>query len=351
MIAEVANPSGAITRRYVHGPGSDEPLVWYEGAGTTDRRWLHADQRGSIVAVSNGTGAMTDINSYDEYGVPAASNAGRFGYTGQAWLPGLDMYYYKARIYAPMIGRFMQPDPIGYEGGMNLYTYVGGDPVNGIDTLGLKLDRPCVWSNGCFTIGGHFVPSSGQNAGPTSAGETEVISQWRWVPDSTFTINLNSGSWFNFDFEFPIPEKSEDDTYYLTEANCWRSGLLLRATGNALVDIGGVGTAIGGTGVAVGTGLGIFGAVTGNVPAAGFGAIVAGTAAPIATAGVATQFVGSVTAFIGGESSKTLIRNASGAVINRIPFAPIWVKSGLKEGAKRISDYVPEVRICHANRY
>ncbi len=51
MIAtEVANPSGAILRRYVPGPGTDERVVWYEGAGTSDRRWLHADERGSVVA-------------------------------------------------------------------------------------------------------------------------------------------------------------------------------------------------------------------------------------------------------------------------------------------------------------
>ncbi|MEP5724849.1 MAG: RHS repeat-associated core domain-containing protein [Erythrobacter sp.] len=38
---------------------------------------------------------------------------GRFRYTGQAWLPELEMYYYKARIYSPKLGRFLQTDPIG----------------------------------------------------------------------------------------------------------------------------------------------------------------------------------------------------------------------------------------------
>jgi RHS repeat-associated protein len=140
LVTELQGNTYAILRRYVHGPGSDEPLVSYEGTGTATRRWLHADERGSIVAITDAAGAVTAPNRYDEYGLPASTNVGRFQYTGQKWLPVLGLYDYKARSYDPRLGRFLEPDPIGYDDGMNMYAYVGGDPVNFIDQTGLERD-------------------------------------------------------------------------------------------------------------------------------------------------------------------------------------------------------------------
>ena len=149
----------ALQRRWVFDPTTGQPVVWYEGSGTAaaDRRYLSADERGSVISVSDSNGAALGISSYDEYGNPGASNLGRYGYTGQAWLAGAQLWYLNARMYSPAIGgRFMQPDPVGYAGGVNLYVYVGNDPVNFVDPLGL--DRgitkipPCEEDPKCILV-------------------------------------------------------------------------------------------------------------------------------------------------------------------------------------------------------
>ncbi|MGZ2412790.1 hypothetical protein ACUXST_002219 [Sphingomonas sp. F9_3S_D5_B_2] len=78
-----------------------------------DCTWLTADERGSIIALSDDNAAVTQINKYDEYGKPQPTNVGRFQYTGQAWLgdlgtspaSGQGLYYQKSRMYAPHLGR------------------------------------------------------------------------------------------------------------------------------------------------------------------------------------------------------------------------------------------------------
>lgn len=147
IVAEY-NSTGALLRRYVHGTGVDEPIVWYEGSSVSaaTRRFLHADHQGSIVAVTSSTGATTEADTYDTYGVSGSANKVRFQYTGQVNVPELGLYYYKARIYNPTLGRFMQTDPVGYSDDVDLYTYVGNDPLDRTDPTGNE-GSGC-WNNG-----------------------------------------------------------------------------------------------------------------------------------------------------------------------------------------------------------
>jgi RHS repeat-associated protein len=163
MIAEY-NGSNALQRRYVFAPGVDQPIVWYEGATIDDttRRFMAADERGSVISVTNSSGGLIGVDAYDEYGIPGSSNVAgqRFGYTGQAWLPELGVAYYKARIYSPTLGRFLQADPLGYDGGPNWYAYVHADPVNQRDPLGLCDDGyvDYFWIDGPVDQGGGWAP-------------------------------------------------------------------------------------------------------------------------------------------------------------------------------------------------
>jgi RHS repeat-associated protein len=160
LVAEYSASSGAMTNRYVHGSNvaADDPLVWYAGGSL---RYLHTDHLGSVVAATNGPNDATTINTYDEYGIPGSANTGRFQYTGQAWLGEIGMYYYKARIYSPTLGRFLQTDPIGYAGGINIYAYASDDPENATDPSGLQE----IQANTCSRVGSSGC--SGDYAGST----------------------------------------------------------------------------------------------------------------------------------------------------------------------------------------
>ncbi len=133
-IADYNGATNALQNRYVYGVGLDEPLVQVSSAGVLT--YLHADRLGSIIATTSSTGTVTNKSKYSPFGEGAPVGT-TFGFTGQRYDAETGLYYYKLRYYSPAIGRFLQPDPIPYIDGLNLFAYVSNDPFQFVDPLGL----------------------------------------------------------------------------------------------------------------------------------------------------------------------------------------------------------------------
>jgi RHS repeat-associated protein len=137
MMEERNGATNALTRRYVFA-GGEEPVLQMTSAGVVT--YIHHDHHGSVIAQSNATtGAVGNKYKYGPFGESAATLPGTtIGYTGQRYDTELGLYHYKARYFHPGIGRFLQPDPIGYKAGMNLYAYCSNDGLNHTDPDGLE---------------------------------------------------------------------------------------------------------------------------------------------------------------------------------------------------------------------
>jgi RHS repeat-associated protein len=134
----VQEKNGAIvTANLLTGLGIDQIFTRTDGVGTQE---LFTDALGSTVALADTAGAVQTSYTYEPFGGTTQSgsaNTNSYKYTGRED-DGTGLYYYRARYYSPRLQRFLSEDPIGLLGGdVNLYAYVGGNPISRTDPNGL----------------------------------------------------------------------------------------------------------------------------------------------------------------------------------------------------------------------
>lgn len=140
VLAET-DAAGKVQSNYIHGLGLISRI---DSAG--QRFTYHFDQLGNTVAVTDDSNSVTESYTYDEFGSVLTSSgtaANPFRYVGKFGVmdEGNGLLHMRARYYDTDSGRFLSRDPLGFDGGdLNLYAYVGGNPLVGIDPKGLSPD-------------------------------------------------------------------------------------------------------------------------------------------------------------------------------------------------------------------
>ena len=157
------NGSMQPVRRYVYGVGMDSAEGHFEYAEnpsnpfSLDKKGWYSyvkDQVGTIYKTYNHYTQQTSTTTYDSFGNTlnqSGTPKGNLGFQSKYKDPESGLYYYYHRYYNPHNGRFLNEDPIGLNGGLNLYGFVHNDPINYLDPFGLTPDDP-IWTEGNLII-------------------------------------------------------------------------------------------------------------------------------------------------------------------------------------------------------
>ena len=120
---EEINATGTLIARYAQGSGIDEPL---HGLRSGTGEYYEQDGLGSVTSLSGSSGSLGNTYTFDAFGNLTASIGtflNPFHYIGRDFDQETDLRYYRARYYDSNTGRFLSEDPVGFDGGINLYAY------------------------------------------------------------------------------------------------------------------------------------------------------------------------------------------------------------------------------------
>lgn len=150
-IIEERDQGDAVKATYSYGSYIDEPLTMDRGG---KRYYYHSNKQFSTYGLTDSTGQVVERYVYTPYGqvttfdaayqTPAISSrvGNPFTFTGRELDAETGLMHFRARTYDTVQGRFKARDPIGYEGGINLYEYVGNNPTGWTDPLGTSFYCP-----------------------------------------------------------------------------------------------------------------------------------------------------------------------------------------------------------------
>ncbi|MEN3368855.1 MAG: hypothetical protein V7609_998 [Verrucomicrobiota bacterium] len=174
----------------IYGAGQDEILWRY--ADRYGHLRYHLDRMGNIAFVLDLDGAVREKYTYDAFGRPIVSDwdggnprswswyGNRFMFTGREWIPELGLYDYRNRFYHPLLGRFLQVDPKGFDAGdMNLFRYVGDDPVDKEDPMGLAAVPHMGYYDQPLFLPDYFRPQTPALTMGVIVPEANIAKEWK----------------------------------------------------------------------------------------------------------------------------------------------------------------------------
>ncbi len=175
-IVEDLDLTGKSVARYTQGPGIDEPL---EVSQSAMPNYYETDGLGSIVSLTDASGAIANTYSYDSFGNQTQSTgtvSNRFFFTAREAAAKTGLLYYRARYYDAGVGRFLNEDPVRFRGGIDFYSYAKNNSVNLIDPMGLGQSGAAIGGVVGGILGGILGISGGGGAGTLVAPGVGTIA-------------------------------------------------------------------------------------------------------------------------------------------------------------------------------
>lgn len=124
-----------------------QPLARIDGSAANSLiYYFHNHPLGVPLKASNAAGQTVWAAQLQPFGLMQTTTTAisqNLRFPGQYFDAESGLHYNMARYYSPELGRYLQSDPIGLAGGINTYAYVGNNPVNAIDPLGLYETKDC----------------------------------------------------------------------------------------------------------------------------------------------------------------------------------------------------------------